>query len=889
MEDSALIEQVKCAAEQTLNQMFGEQNWSNLDRVAKIQKIFQYPTRGSLQVNLQRYMEEYYPEVSNKKRQEIIHLSLATLYGVRFREATHSSYAEPPETFGGQGTDIAGRAAVFDEWYNFRRWAMGAGKSGHDFAFKGAALCPADMMRLRERLIQLKEQMNPSDYIAEGWRIYKETKKNGRLAYLLSEHYVNIRKDADGNDTIVENMSHVSQKKNKFGQGGVEIIGASWRNKPYLRSNIPKEYLIDSLGGSNVGINLANHSEAYVMIWKSVENIGVNEIRAFSDDFAGAQATQNKNGEIVLGGDQGTANKELIKFLYERYFKEGQTGARMFTDTYTDAEDFYQKEVIHKLKGIKKMMDDDRLRRDHMKLNISETAHIEKDQEAFNKQVSNVLLKPLIYQAMTVATIERTPLELMYNTLKRDEQNGMSLVDQLKDAPGGYFDPASDLYKSMMFDHSHSNHTKEEAWNSMVNDIKFVQSKLRGLIDEEIETKRRSWTKLSWKGNKDGDGHQSNIYGDYTKLYSAVNDGKGYRIDPTSIKYILYRKDFPKGTLEEFNRLEADNPVRLRIERAVTFHTQLLKAAMSTNEKSKYENSIEYFRDEIVRKNGNQLLTEAQWNDIMTNGSPEEKAALSALGEQYAPPEGSKGNQATAAQERLISQYELYENRKQVRAKWFAKMWQEGFLGGRSFMADHSDKYILLSNTDQRVVARAAGDCYEASERLKTYRGDVFAEGSMLTMIKDVVRKGEDNWGTLKSLMTLNRKEFSNANGDPDTFMPVINADWTMILTMLCKNARARTFLGEYASWMNPTNNSIAGEAWTYWESHDFNAVNVKQFLYAMGKVGGMNPDAVDYFSKAFCSTWFDVAKELLPQGIVYMLTYAFVTWGVNGLNKLDK
>jgi hypothetical protein len=88
---------------------------------------------------------------------------------------------------------------------------------------------------------------------------------------------------------------------------------------------------------------------------------------------------------------------------------------------------------------------------------------------------------------------------------------------------------------------------------------------------------------------------------------------------------------------------------------------------------------------------------------------------------------------------------------------------------------------------------------------------------------------------------------------------------------------------------MNPTNNSIAGEAWTYWESHDFNAVNVKQFLYAMGKVGGMNPDAVDYFSKAFCSTWFDVAKELLPQGIVYMLTYAFVTWGVNGLNKLDK
>ena len=79
---------------------------------------------------------------------------------------------------------------------------------------------------------------------------------------------------------------------------------------------------------------------------------------------------------------------------------------------------------------------------------------------------------------------------------------------------------------------------------------------------------------------------------------------------------------------------------------------------------------------------------------------------------------------------------------------------------------------------------------------------------------------------------------------------------------------------------------SLFSKAWTNFEHYGMDAVTIRQFLLQISKAGGINPEQLEGFASFFQASWFHVAKELIPEYLTYILTFALVAYVTDAIKK---
>lgn len=818
---------IQSAAQQLMISTLGEGLWKNDERL----RALKFNSTSGIQSKLKEYIDATFRDIPAPRRQTMLQQSLNIMYATQFRYHLLMSYTTPPQTFAGVGYDSTMRNMVFDPYYSWRRFALSSDKFNHDGFMKGTYFLPKDKSALNERLKQigLDEHYDFEEIFQEGGRAYQNSQSIGHLAYLLSKYHVT--KDGKVNN------SWVGGPINEFKQGGIHEM-RGWRFVWGIKANLPKRYVKEDPNGKNYSIK-TELPDAYTNVWKSLENVGANEIEGAIESWF---LTQDGHGEH----SKEERTQELMKHLYDRYFKAGSG----FGEAYgyagsANADEFYRDHVASKIEKLKK--------------------------EGKEKDIPKKVLKPILYQALSTMVFERSPLEYLYRLRGQDEQNGTMLVKQIRDK--FKTSPAFGMVGTAPTALSEEAWTRR--WDETTGDLTFVQARMRKLVDEDIENNR-----VAWKAS-DSD-HPSNIYGDKAAARSAVNGGKGYVIDADEIKMILIHKEtgLKIDTLAERSTAltaynTADPVTKAKIDRALMLHREIKDSMMRAPAESETDHLLD------------QLSAEVQTHGKLKEHQFEHGGTFEKLAKLMQNPHGHLDHNR---QLDLVDAWRQAKQGRVTRAKWFTEKVVEGYHGHISFMADHSPLYITYTNTDRRVVARAASDCFDGAENLKTYRGDPFREGSFLEMLKDSVRKGDETWGSLKSFITKNRKTYVNSIGDPDIFMPAIKDDLRIMLYALSQKGAVRTLspIDKWSSWLDPKGHSIAAEAWTWWEAHDFNALEIRKFLIVFGKSNGFQPNQIQEFLKEFRATWGDVLKEHAIEWGSYLLVYSIATWSSKILKKLE-
>lgn len=827
---------IQSAAQQLMISTLGEGLWKNDERLRELK----FNSTSGIQSKLKEYIDATFRDIPAPRRQTLLQQSLNIMYATQFRYHLLMSYTTPPQTFAGVGYDPTMRNMVFDPYYSWRRFALSSDKFDHDGFMKGTYFLPKNKEALNARLKQigLDEHYDFEEIFQEGGRAYQNSQDIGHLAYLLSKYHVT--KDGKVNN------SWVGGPINEFKQGGIHEM-RGWRFVWGIKANLPKRYVEEDSNGKNYSIK-TDSPDAYTNVWKSIENVGANEIEGaieswFTPEYA--KKKQNEPAKVPSHAEE-ACYKDLTKHLFERYFKTGSGfGEAYGYGRHANADAFYKEEIEDKVKSMLKNGEHDKI----------------------NKKI----FKPILYQALSTIVFERSPLEYLYRIRGQDEQNGTMLVKQIRDkfkasAAFGMVGTAPPALSAEAW-------TKR--WDETTGDLTFVQARMRKLVDQDIETNRSAW-KAS-----DTD-HPSNIYGDKAAARSAVNGGKGYVIDADEIKMILIHKETglkidttaERGAaLTAYNT--ADPVIKAKIDRALLLHREIKESMM----RAPAESETDHLLDE--------LSTEVRSHGKLDAHLFEHEGRFEKLEKLMQNPHGHLDENR---QLDLVDAWAQAKRNRVNRAKWFTEKVVEGYHGHISFMADHSPLYITYTNTDRRVVARAASDCFDGAENLKTYRGDPFREGSFLEMLKDAVRKGDETWGSLKSFITKNRKTYVNSIGNPDIFMPVIKDDLRIMLYALSQKGAVRTLspIDKWSSWLDPKGHSIAAEAWTWWEGHDFNALEIRKFLIVFGKSNGFRPNQIQEFLKEFRATWADVLKEHAVEWGSYLLIYSIATWSSKILKKLE-
>lgn len=818
---------IQSAAQQLMISTLGEGLWKNDDRL----RALKFNSTSGIQSKLKEYIDATFRDIPAPRRQTLLQQSLNIMYATQFRYHLLMSYTTPPQTFAGVGYDATMRNMVFDPYYNWRRFALASDKFDHDGFMKGTYFLPKDKSALNERLKQigLSEDYNFEEIFQEGGRAYQNSQSIGHLAYLLSKYHVT----ADGK----VNNSWVGGPINEFKQGGIHEL-RGWRFVWGIKANLPKRCVGEDPNGKNYSIK-TELPDAYTNVWKSIENVGANEIEGAIESWF---LEQDGHGEH----SKEECTKELMKHLFDRYFKAGSG----FGEAYgyagsANADEFYRDHVASKIEKLKK--------------------------EGKEKDIPKKVLKPILYQALSTIVFERSPLEYLYRLRGQDEQNGTMLVKQIRDK----FKASASFGMVGTTPPALSEEAWTKRWDETTGDLTFVQARMRKLVDQDIENNRAAW-KAS-----DPD-HPSNIYGDKAAARSAVNEGKGYVIDTDEIKMILVHKELGlnidtiaerHAALAAYNT--ADPVIKAKIDRALLLHREIKESMM----RAPTESETDHLLDE--------LSTEVRAHGKLDKHLFEDGQRFGELAKLMQNPHGHLDDNR---QFDLVEAWQKAKSSRKNRAKWFTEKVVEGYHGHISFMTDHSPLYITYTNTDRRVVARAADDCFQGAENLKTYRGDPFREGSFLEMLKDAVRKGDETWGSLKSFITKNRKIYVNSIGNPDIFMPAIKDDLRIMLYALSQKGAVRSWcpIEKWSSWLDPKGHSIAAEAWTWWEGHDFNALEMRKFLIVFGKSNGFRPNQIQEFLKEFRATWADVLKEHAVEWGSYLLIYSIATWSSKILKKLE-
>ncbi|MBP6993625.1 hypothetical protein KBB12_00075, partial [Candidatus Woesebacteria bacterium] len=902
MEDNTYITRAASFIETILKKRMGEKGWINEDEGKFFNEIFLNRGAGgrTLVLQVQEFLEENYPHLPDWQRRRVLQHAFTIVFAGRFRFQQIFSYANPTRGYQGQADDKQMFNNVFAPFQRAMRFPS---TWDHDLFLKGAYWQPMYNMPGFNQ----QGKWDPFAAGKEGYKVFDDQKheSQGRLAWDMTEHFrgdlpemfapIN-RLKAGGYDTLrgwrrMANMGVIDKQLYTRLMGG---------GQPQFHA----EYtVIDETGQSTKKV------DGLTRIWKSVENVGVNEINAFADENIAEMIDYDKEGNL---NNKESVNN-FIDYLYTRYLNDQHEFGKFLPHNYlfgnlnkgpTNLDPFKFTEKMHNSNMFGSETGRAQSKEEFIRLFHARAAEIyqgavkqesgknAKDRKVGGIAVTNLkrqLLKPMMYDAMLVVIAERSPVEFLYRLRNQDEQNGLRLSTQIKNK---YFDEASDSNKrtgsfaetlriQASLDAKLSNKlgstrsderqaAKDEIWDQVTDDLAYVQGELRGEIDEEILQKRKLWEKST-----DG----LNIYGDnWDQTRSSVNGGRGYVMDDETLIRVMVKKYQPE-TAQQI--LEGKVPAQQVLH-------DLLSASGPGSE-SKKMLGLRIQRAVLLRKD---IIAEmGAAPDINTTGEEgdKKKETEHLLRRKYLNQDGTiksglSGEERVAA-ERYLANYEKRINR----ARWLRRMWDEGFLGAIPFMADNSEVHKIFLNGDDTMVYRSTGECSVAEQYklILDARAPEGADSNMLLMLKAAARKGTpETWGKLKSLGTNFRKISSDEIGNPEIFMPVVLGLTKMQLSGLANKQEVRNALGRWKTMFDKEGQSLFSKAWTNFEHKGMDAVTIRQFLLQISKTGGINPAQLEGFASFFQASWFHVAQELIPEYLTYILAFALVSYVTDAAKK---
>lgn len=902
MEDNVYITRSASFIETILKKRMGEKGWINEDEGKFFNEIFLNRGAGgkTLVLQVQEFLEENYPHLPDWQRRRVLQHAFTIVFAGRFRFQQIFSYANPTRGYQGQADDKQMFNNVFAPFQRAMRFPT---TWDHDLFLKGAYWQPMYNMPG----VNQKGTWDPFSAGKEGYKVFDDQKheSQGRLAWDMTKYFqgdlpemfapIN-RLKAGGYDTLrgwrrMADMGVIDKKIYSRLMGG---------GQPQFKAEYEDPDDLDAEGKPKSKI------DGITRIWKAVENIGVNEINAFADENIIEMIEYGKEGKLK----NEKAVNNFIGHIYKRYLSDDHEFGKHLPHNYlfgdlnkgpSNLDPFKFTEKIFnsnmygtsfkRAESMEKFLErfHARAREIYESAGQQESGKSEKDRKTGSIATTDLkrqLLKPMLYDAMLVVIAERSPVEFLYRLRNQDEQNGLRLSTQIKNK---YFDENSDANKragSFMqtLQAQGAIHTKlgerlrssnrderqaakDEIWDEVTDDLAYVQGELRGEVDEEILQKRTAWESKT-KG--------LNIYGEnWDQTRSSVNGGRGYVMDDETLIRIMVKKYQPevsrqmldgKVTAEQVLQglLSSSNPqekvLGLRIQRAVTLRKDIIAEMGATPDINR-----------TGEKGDKKKETEHILRDKYLNPDGTIKSGLS-------------GDDRVAA-ERYLENY----NKRISRARWFRRMWDEGFLGSIPFMADNSEVHKVFLNGDDTMVYRSTGECGVAEQYklILDARAPEGADSNMLLMLKAAARKGTpETWSRIKSLGTNFRKICSDEIGNGEVFMPVVLGLTKMQLSGMANKQEVRNALGRWRMIFDKDGQSLFSKAWTNFEHFGMDAVTIRQFLLQVSKTGGINPEQLEGFASFFQASWFHVAKELIPEYLTYILAFAMVSYVTDALKK---
>ena len=901
MEDNVYITRSASFIETILKKRMGEKGWINEDEGKFFNEIFLNRGAGgkTLVLQVQEFLEENYPHLPDWQRRRVLQHAFTIVFAGRFRFQQIFSYANPTRGYQGQSDDKQMFNNVFAPFQRAMRFPT---TWDHDLFLKGAYWQPMYNMPGFNQA----GTWNPFEAGKEGYKVFDEQRheSQGRLAWDMTKYFqgdlpemfapIN-RLKAGGYDTLrgwrrMADMGVIDKKiYTRLMGGGQPQFKAVYDDPDDLENGKPKKKY-----------------DGITRIWKSVENIGVNEINAFADENIISMIEYDKDGKLK----NPDAVNNFVDHLYTRYLNDQHEFGKHLSHNYLYADVNKGPTNLDPFKFTAKISNSNmygtEFKRAPSKEKFIELFHAraegmyqnavqqESGKNKDDRKVGDVaktdlkrkLVKPMLYDAMMVVIAERSPVEFLYRLRNQDEQNGLRLSTQIKNK---YFDEQSEANKragSFMqtLQAQGAIHTKlgeklrssnrderqaakDEIWDEVTDDLAYVQGELRGEIDEEILQKRTKWEEKT---------HGLNIYGEnWDQTRSSVNGGRGYVMDDDTLIRIMVKKYQPEVAKQ---LLEGGKNAQ-----------QVLQGLVSSSNPQEKVLGLRIQRAVLLRKD---IIAEmGAIPDINTTGdeSDKKKETEHILKKKFFNDDGSMKS-GLSAEERTSAQLYLNNVKKRIsRARWMRRMWDEGFLGSIPFMADNSEVHKVFLNGDDTMVFRSTGECSVAEQYklILDARAPAGDDSNMLLMLKSAARKGTpDTWSKIKSLGTNFRKICSDEIGDPEVFMPVVLGLTKMQLSGLANKQEVRNALGRWKMIFDKDGQSLFSNAWTNFEHFGMDAVTIRQFLLQISKTGGINPAQLEGFASFFQASWFHVAKELIPEYLTYILAFALVSYVTDSAKK---
>lgn len=862
MENAGDIVRVASIIEAQLEKRMADKGWLNEGEGKMFEEIFlNKGDGGSTLVNyILKYLKDYQPGIPEWQRQRVMQHAFTIVFAGRFRFQQIYSYANPTRGFQGQAEDKQMFNSVFSPFQKLLRFPP---QASHDFALKRALWNPRNNMPG----YNYEGSWDAEKMGDEGFKVFDsgQHQKLGRLAWDMTKWF---------HDDVPYAMGPVNELK----VGGYDTL-RGWRRYANMGVIDKRLYEHKSQGGMPsfrpaYEENGAKKIDGITRLWKSLENVGQNELLAFSDGdiekfFAVKDGVMSNNAPI----------EHFVRHLYKRYFSPDNPIGKMFPhnfllekvrrpkdesgDKFPDEPVYFATEEEFMTQFYTRISDiirDSKNRRKPDK---------ESDKDA-SGEIQKSLVKPMLQSALLCIVAERSPTSLMNRVKPWDEQNGYTLNSEIRD---GYWRDGSSFMQNLAelgsIDDSvsrdlSSNDDQKKAllkksfWDSTENDLIDSQSELRAEIDQEILANRASW--------QDATGG-ANIYGEsFDQERSSVNGGKGYVLDEDTLIRLMIKKEQPelagrlkRGDLSPDAALEtlknSDNnslkALALRIERVVALRADIVTKLAEVPAISEDERKLE-------------------------------KELLDSSGERVK--DGLDEDTAFRANRLLIN-----KQKRITRIRWFQKMLNERFLGSIPFMIDNSEIHKTFLNADNTLVSRSTGECGIA-EQYKGILDPRSPEGpltNMLEKMKDAARKGTPaEWAKLKSIITGFRKNCGDEIGDPEVYMPIVKGLVKLQLTGFTNKQEVRNALGKWKMMFDKKGQSLFSSSYTWFEHHGFDAITVREYLMTFTKVNAINPEDMDEFCEMFQSTWWGVAKEVIPEYLTYIISFMLVSYVTEAIKK---
>jgi len=899
MEDNVYITRSASFIETILKKRMGEKGWVNEDEGKFFNEIFLNRGAGgkTLVLQVQEFLEENYPHLPDWQRRRVLQHAFTIVFAGRFRFQQIFSYANPTRGYQGQADDKQMFNNVFAPFQRAMRFPS---EWNHDLFLKGAYWQPMYNMPGFNQ----PGTWDPFAAAKEGYKVFDDQKheSQGRLAWDMTKHFqgdlpemfapIN-RLKAGGYDTLrgwrrMADMGVIDKKIYSRLMGG---------GQPQFKAEYYDQDDLDAEGKPKKKV------DGITRIWKSVENIGVNEINAFADEnmLDMIAASMSKDGEAM---------KDFVGHIYTRYLSDEHEFGRHLPHNYLYGDLNKGPSNLDPFKFSTKIYNSNmygaQTKRAHTKEEFIQLFHDRAKQISASAgqqesakdpkgrktgtvasgDIKRQLIKPMLYDAMMVVIAERSPVEFLYRLRNQDEQNGLRLSTQIKNK---YFDENSDANKragsfmqtlqaqgeihTKLGERLRSSNrddrqaAKDEVWDEVTDDLAYAQGELRGEVDEEILQKR-----TKWEGKTKG----LNIYGEnWDQTRSSVNGGRGYVMDDDTLIRIMVKKYQPEVARQI---LEQEKDAQ-----------QVLQGLLNSSNPQEKVLGLRIQRAVLLRKD---IIAEmGAVPDINTTGEEgdKKKETEHILRKKYLNPDDTIKS-GLSGEDRAAAEKYLENYRKRInRARWMRRMWDEGFLGAIPFMADNSEVHKVFLNGDDTMVYRSTGECSVAEQYklILDARAPEGADSNMLLMLKAAARKGTpETWSRIKSLGTNFRKIASDEIGNPEIYMPVVLGLTKMQLSGMANKQEVRNALGRWKMIFDKDGQSLFSKAWTNFEHFGMDAVTIRQFLMQVSKTGGIKPEELEGFASFFQASWFHVAKELIPEYLTYILAFAMVSYVTDALKR---